>query len=67
LIVNKTSALVLIGKSEGADKHLKNDYQIFSNGKNINFETFEGESTVDLFFNGLQRCFEVYYKRVFYS
>ena len=23
--------------SEGADKHRKNDYQIFSNGKNINF------------------------------
>jgi hypothetical protein len=45
---------------EEADKHLKNDYQIFSNGKNINFETFEGESTVALFFNGLQRCFEVY-------
>ena len=45
---------------EGADKHRKNDYQIFSNGKNINFEAFEGKNTVDLFFSGLQRCFEKY-------
>jgi hypothetical protein len=45
---------------EGADKHRKNDYQIFSNGKNINFEAFEGKNTIDLFFNGLQRCFEAY-------
>jgi hypothetical protein len=26
---------------KGADKHVKNDYQIFSNGRNINFEPFE--------------------------
>ena len=43
---------------EGADKHIKNDYQIFSNGKNINFQDFEDRKTIDLFFNGLQRCFE---------
>ena len=45
---------------ERADKHYKNDYQIFSNGKNINFELFDGKKTVDVFFNGLQRCFESY-------
>jgi len=45
---------------EGVSKHLKNDYQIFSNGKNINFESFEGKNTTDTFFAGLQRCFETY-------
>ena len=45
---------------EGADKHIKNDYQIFSNGKNIDFEAFEDQKTIDLFFNGLQECFKQY-------
>ena len=45
---------------EGADKHIKNDYQIFSNGKNINFQDFQERKTIDLFFNGLQQCFEAY-------
>jgi len=45
---------------EGIEKHKKNDYQIFSNGKNINFEPFEGKNTVDMFFKGLQHCFEAY-------
>ena len=45
---------------EGANKHVKDDYQIFSNGKNINFEPFEDKNTVDMFFKGLQHCFEVY-------
>lgn len=45
---------------EGVNKHRKDDYQIFSNGKNINFEDFEGKRTIDLFFNGLQHCFDVY-------
>ena len=46
--------------NEGASKHTKNDYQIFSNGKNINFEPFENKNTVDLFFDGLQACFQQY-------
>ena len=46
--------------SEGAEKHRKDDYQIFCNGKNINFEPFESRNTVDFFFDGLQRCFEEY-------
>lgn len=45
---------------EGASKHIKNDYQIFCNGKNINFEPFEDKATVDMFFQGLQNCFEQY-------
>jgi hypothetical protein len=45
---------------EGAVKHRKDDYQICSNGKNINFEPFGGDSTVDVFFEGLQRCFKNY-------
>ena len=45
---------------EGADKHIKEDHQIFSNGKNINFEDFEGGNTSDMFFRGLQKCFQAY-------
>jgi hypothetical protein len=47
-------------KGEGSNKHVKNDYQIFSNGRNINFEPFGGEGTIDVFFNGLQKCFQEY-------
>jgi hypothetical protein len=54
------------GTSENAVKHCKDDYQIFSNGKNINFEPFESKRVVDTFFAGLQRCFESYAERVFY-
>lgn len=46
--------------SEGSDKHIKNDYQICSNGKNIIFEPFDGGSTIDMFFKGLQHCFDAY-------
>ncbi len=47
-------------KNEGAFKHKKNDYQIYCNGKNINFEPFKGSSPVNVFFDGLQKCFEEY-------
>tara|TARA_R110001632_G_scaffold447_1_gene1454 strand:- start:758 stop:1360 length:603 start_codon:yes stop_codon:yes gene_type:complete len=49
---------------EGAHKHTKNDIQIFSNGKNILFDDFKKDSapTTDLFFRGLQNCFELYTK-----
>tara|TARA_R110000796_G_scaffold35765_1_gene91731 strand:- start:4325 stop:4921 length:597 start_codon:yes stop_codon:yes gene_type:complete len=46
--------------AEGAAKHVKNDYQISSNGKNLNFEPFNDQYPVDLFFKGLQHCFEAY-------
>lgn len=45
---------------EGADKLSKDDYQIFSNGKNVNFEPFNGEAVIDTFFDGLQKCFHLY-------
>ena len=45
---------------ENVAKHSKDDYQIFCNGKNINFEQFDNRNTVDLFFSGLQQCFEEY-------
>ena len=45
---------------EGADKHRKDDYQIFSNGKNINFQPFEDKNTIAMFFKGLQHCFQSY-------
>lgn len=47
-------------KNEGVDRHIKNDYQIFSNGNNIDFNPFEKEPLRDLFFKGLQHCFEKY-------
>lgn len=47
-------------KSEGADKHIKNDYQICANGKNINFEPFNDNDTRNMFFKGLQHCFDAY-------
>jgi len=52
---------------EGAAKHKKDDYQIFCNGKNINFELFDKNNenrkikkTIDVFYRGLQLCFEEY-------
>ena len=49
-------------EGEGAPKHIKNDYQIYSNGKNIHFEPFNERKTIDLFFEGLQNCFQSYVK-----
>ena len=46
--------------SEGAKKHVKEDHQIFLNGKNFNFENFNGENTVDVFYHGLQKCYQHY-------
>lgn len=46
--------------SENAPKHKKNDYQISSNGKNINFQPFQDNSPTDIFFKGLQHCFDAY-------
>lgn len=46
--------------NEGVDKHQKDDYQIFANGNNISFMPFEGKNTLNMFFKGLQNCFDVY-------
>ena len=47
-------------ESEKAFRHRKDDYQLFYNGRNLLLEPFDGEGSSDLFFNGLQRCFEEY-------
>ena len=47
-------------QGEGVHKHKKDDYQIGLNGKNFNFEPFNDNNPVDIFFQGLQNCFEQY-------
>jgi hypothetical protein len=49
--------------SEGAARHIKDDHQLFYNGKNFNIEPFQGEESKGLFFGGLQRCFEEYVQK----
>ena len=46
--------------SENAKRHIKEDHQIFVNGRNFNFEDFNSENTVDVFYNGLQKCYKHY-------
>tara|TARA_R100000951_G_scaffold18306_2_gene14665 strand:+ start:3941 stop:4537 length:597 start_codon:yes stop_codon:yes gene_type:complete len=46
--------------SEGSDKHVKNDYFMNCNGVNIDFLPFNNTHTIKMFFEGLQRCFNVY-------
>ena len=45
---------------EGAPKHRKDDYQISYNGRHTSFEDFNGTPARDLFFEGLQNCFDTY-------
>jgi hypothetical protein len=47
---------------EGVAKHLKEDSYCHLNGCNVNFLPFEGGSSVHMFFDGLQKCFEAYSK-----
>ena len=47
-------------KSEGADRHVKDDYQIDIQLKNHNLIPFEEKNSCDLFFDGLQRCYDEY-------
>ena len=44
----------------GAHKHIKDDYSIFCNGKNMRFDPFNEQSISKVFFDGLQQCFEIY-------
>lgn len=48
------------GERISAPKYMKNDYFFSSNGKNIEFSSFEGQDTHQLFFKGLQDCFASY-------
>ena len=45
---------------EGSLKHEKDDYQIFFNAKNHDLDRFNGKSCTDIFFDGLQSCYEEY-------
>ncbi len=45
---------------ENADRHVKDDYQIMANGRNINFADFSETRSTELFFEGLQKCYEIY-------
>jgi len=47
-------------KGEGAAGHEKKDVSVFFNGKNVTFDAFEDKDTNDVFFHGLQQCFESY-------
>jgi hypothetical protein len=47
-------------QSEDALKHVKDDYQIGVNLGNHNVLDFNGQSAVNLFFDGLQRCYNDY-------
>lgn len=46
--------------SEGALRHVKDDHQIFLDAKNHELGEFNGKSCSDIFFDGLQRCYEDY-------
>lgn len=45
---------------EKALKHNKDDHQIFLNAKSHELARFGEDSAVDMFFNGLQQCYENY-------
>jgi len=47
-------------KSEDALKHHKDDHQILLDIKNHNTKDFNGTNNTDMFFNGLQTCYEEY-------
>jgi hypothetical protein len=47
-------------KGEGAPKHVKDDHQIGIQLKNHNLFDFDGRNSCDLFFDGLQRCYDMY-------
>jgi hypothetical protein len=50
-------------KGEGALAHIKNDYQIILNIRNHRAGLFNDKDPVDLFFDGLQNCYEIYLEK----
>lgn len=46
--------------SEGARRHIKDDYQISLNGRIHSLKPFKENHSVELFFEGLQKCYEEY-------
>ena len=47
-------------QSEDALRHIKDDHQIFINLRNHSLLPFEDKNTCDLFFDGLQHCYNDY-------
>ena len=47
-------------QSERALRHTKDDHHIFLNLKNHSIDPFDGRNAVDIFFNGLQACYDAY-------
>lgn len=47
-------------QSEGAKRHVKNDHQIELTFKGHVVEAFDNKKAVDVFFDGLQACYEDY-------
>ena len=47
-------------KGEGAKKHIKDDYQININGRSIWMAPFQERNPQDMFFDGLQTCYNLY-------
>ncbi len=47
-------------RSENADKHIKDDYQINFNIRNHALERFQEKDPSDMFFDGLQACYNDY-------
>lgn len=47
-------------RSEGAKHHEKSDHHIFINMRNHGVQDFNGRNSCDLFFDGLQKCYDVY-------
>lgn len=47
-------------KNNDGLKHQKDDHHIFLNAKTVDFESFGEHSAIDMFFDGLQRCYENY-------
>ena len=50
-------------KSEGANRHIKDDFQIGINLRAHNLLDFENKNSCDLFFDGLQNCYDEYSDR----
>jgi len=50
-------------KSEGALGHIKNDYQLSLNLRGHDIPPFAETNTVDMFFNGLQKCYDHYLEK----
>ena len=45
---------------EGVLRHQKEDHQLFFNAKSHDLDSFNGKSSANIFFDGLQQCYEDY-------